>query len=125
MRFADVIELGGLFLIIYFMALAFTKDTFSADVLKSPVPVLVDFWAPWCGPCKIIGPIVEEVAKQYDGKAVKIGKLNVDEHAAVASQYGVMSIPTLMIFKNGVPVAQMVGVQSKDKIMDALEKAMA
>ena len=125
MRFADVIELGGLFLIIYFMALAFTQDTFSADVLKSSVPVLVDFWAPWCGPCKIIGPIVEEVAKQYDGKAAKIGKLNVDEHAAVASQYGVMSIPTLMIFKNGVPVAQMVGVQSKDKIMDALEKAMA
>ncbi len=107
------------------MALTFTQENFQKEVLKSSTPVLVDFWAPWCGPCKIIGPIVEQLAKDQEGKPVKIGKLNVDENGAVASQYGVMSIPTLMIFKGGVPVAQMVGVQSKDTLTDALAKAMA
>ena len=107
------------------MALTFTQENFQKEVLKSSTPVLVDFWAPWCGPCKIIGPIVEQLAKEQEGKPVKIGKLNVDENGAIASQYGVMSIPTLMIFKGGVPVAQMVGVQSKDTLTDALAKAMA
>jgi thioredoxin 1 len=84
----------------------------------------VDFWAPWCGPCKILGPIIEELAKEYDGKPVKIAKLNVDENGQLAMQYGVMSIPTVMIFKGGQPVDQMVGLQAKERIAERIEKAM-
>lgn len=107
------------------MAHALTQQNFDAEVLKSPVPVLVDFWAPWCTPCKIIGPIVEEIAAEMDGKGAKVGKVNVDENGQLAMQYGVMSIPTLMVFKGGQPVAQMVGTQPKDKLVEALKKAMA
>jgi thioredoxin 1 len=85
----------------------------------------VDFWAPWCGPCRIVGPIVEELAVEYAGKPIKIGKLNVDENNAIAMQFGIMSIPTLIIFKNGAPAAQLVGAQSKDKLKEAIEKALA
>lgn len=107
------------------MAQVFTQDSFEAEVLKSAEPVLVDFWAPWCGPCRIVGPIVEELAAEYEGKGIKIGKLNVDENNAIAMKFGIMSIPTLIIFKNGMPAAQLVGAQSKDKLKEAIEKAIA
>lgn len=105
--------------------LIFTDQNFEQEILKSPVPVLVDFWAPWCGPCKILSPIVEEIAKDYEGKNIKIGKMNVDENPQMASQFGIMSIPTLLIFKNGQVVQQFIGVQEKSKITDALNEATA
>jgi thioredoxin 1 len=98
-----------------------TDQNFEGDVLKSDKPVLVDFWAPWCGPCRMQGPIVEEVAKDVAGKAV-IGKMNVDENPETAEKYGIMSIPTIMIFKGGTVVKQFVGVQSKDTLMSELNK---
>ncbi len=106
------------------MAQAFSEENFQKDVLQSPVPVLVDFWAPWCGPCKMIGPVVEEIAAEFDGKGAKVGKVNVDENGMLAQQLGIMSIPTLMVFKGGVPVAQVVGVQGKDRLVEMLKKAM-
>lgn len=99
----------------------FTDQNFSEEVLKSGQPVLVDFWAPWCGPCRVQGPIVVALAKEVAG--VKIGKLNVDENNQTATRYGVMSIPTLIIFKNGQPIEQMVGVQQKDQLKKKLEGA--
>lgn len=98
-----------------------TDTNFNTEVLKSKKPVLVDFWAPWCGPCRVQGPIIEEVAKQIGEKAV-IGKLNVDDNPQHAQQYGVMSIPTLMIFQDGKAVKQFIGVQSKDTIIGELKK---
>ena len=82
-----------------------TSNDFKTEVLESDSPVLVDFWAEWCGPCKVIAPVIEELALDYDGK-VKFGKLNVDDHNQVASEYGVRSIPTLLVFKNGAVVNQ-------------------
>ena len=82
------------------MELTLNKDNFTKEVLESSIPVVVDFWAPWCGPCKIMGPIIEEVAKEYEGKA-KVGKVNVDENSELSEQYHVMSIPTIKIFKQG------------------------
>lgn len=96
-----------------------TDQNFEEEVLKSDQPVLVDFWAPWCGPCQMQGPVVEEIAKEFSGKA-KVGKLNVDENQAIASRYGIMSIPTLAIFKNGEVVEQMIGLQSKEVLADKL-----
>jgi len=98
----------------------FTDENFDSEVLNSNVPVLVDFWAPWCGPCKMMSPIIEELAKEYEGKEIKIGKLNVDEAPQSASKFQVMSIPTLMIFKDGKPVEQMVGVQDKSALSEKL-----
>ena len=92
---------------------------FEEEVVKSSLPVLVDFYAVWCGPCKLAEPVVEELAGVYQGK-VGFGKVNVDESAAVASKYGVMSIPTLMIFNQGQLVKQMVGVQSKEILMEEM-----
>lgn len=92
---------------------------FEGEVLKSKGVFLVDFWAPWCGPCRMLGPIVEELAKDFDGKA-KIGKVNVDESPETAGKYGVMSIPTVMIFKEGNPVETFVGVQPKEVLADKL-----
>jgi len=101
-----------------------TDASFNDEVLKSEVPVLVDFWAPWCGPCKIMGPIIEEVAKELEGKPVKIGKMNVDDNPETPMKYGIMSIPTIIIFKNGQPAEQMVGVQAKEKLTEKLNAQM-
>ena len=103
---------------------AITDDSFDAEVLKSDVPVLVDFWADWCGPCKIIAPIVEELAGEYDGK-VKFAKLDVDANPKVASTYGIRGIPTLLIFSGGSPIDQVVGAVPKTVLKGRLEKAIA
>ncbi|MCB9250959.1 MAG: thioredoxin [Flavobacteriales bacterium] len=106
------------------MAKQFTDSNFDSDVLQSDKPVLVDFWAEWCGPCRMIGPIVEELHTEYEGKAV-IGKLNVDENPEVSAKYGVRSIPTLLIFKGGQLVDKQVGVVPKSALVKKLEDQMA
>jgi len=98
-----------------------TDATFDAEVMQNKQPVLVDFWAVWCGPCQMQGPIVEEVAAALDGK-VKVGKVNVDENSAVSQKFNIMSIPTLMIFKDGTVVKQFIGVQSKETLLNELNK---
>ena len=98
-----------------------TDATFEQLVLKSTKPVLVDFWAVWCGPCQTQGPIVEDVARQIGEKAV-VGKVNVDENPQTSQKYGIMSIPTLMIFKSGAVVKQFIGVQSKEALLGELNK---
>jgi len=95
--------------------------TFKTSVLEQPGVVLVDFWAPWCGPCRMVGPIVEDLAREYAGKAT-IAKLNVDENQQTAIQYGIMSIPTLMIFKDGEPVDKIVGAAPKQVIAAKLDQ---
>jgi len=103
----------------------FTDQNFQKEVMgEKSMPVLVDFWAPWCGPCKIVGPIVEELAKEYEGK-VKVGKLNVDENPDVSSTFGVMSIPTLMVFKNGQPVKSLIGAQPKEVLKKAVDETLS
>ena len=102
------------------MPLELNKDNFDKEVLESDKPVLVDFWAPWCGPCKMLGPIVEEVSKDFEGKDVKIAKVNIDENQELAMRFGVMSIPTLIMFQGGEPKEQMVGVQTKEKLTQTL-----
>lgn len=104
--------------------LTFTDQNFDADVLKSDIPVVVDFWAEWCTPCRIVTPIIEELAKEYAGK-VKVGKLNVDENQEASQNYHVMSIPTVMIFKNGQPVNSVVGAQSKENFKKAIDEVLA
>jgi len=92
-----------------------TDSTFETEVLKSDTPVLVDYWAPWCGPCKMVGPVVEQVAENRAGQ-IKVGKLNVDENAETMSAYGIRGIPTLMLFKNGEAVASKTGALSKAQL---------
>src|SRR5258708_6608567 len=101
----------------------FTDQNFDQEVLKNSLPVLIDFWAPWCGPCRIVSPIVDELASEYKGK-VKVGKLNVDENVEIASKYGIMSIPSLLIFKNGVPLKTMVGAQGKENIKKGIDEVL-
>ena len=105
------------------MEMVFTTQNFESEVLNSDKPVLVDFYADWCGPCQMMAPVVEELAELYDGKA-KVGKLNVDNNEEIAMKYGVMSIPTLLVIKNGQVEAKMVGVQKREVLMDALDKAL-
>ncbi len=101
----------------------FSDANFQAEVLQSDKPVLVDFWATWCAPCRAIAPSVEELAKSYEGK-VKVGKLNIDDHQGIPQQFGIRSIPTLLVFKGGKVVEQIVGAVPKNKIEDALKKAL-
>jgi thioredoxin 1 len=102
-------------------AVQVTDSSFKQDVLESELPVLVDFWAPWCGPCRMVAPVVDEIAEQYDGQ-VKVVKLNTDENPSVASQYGIRSIPTLMIFKGGQRVDMVVGAVPKTTLANTLRE---
>ncbi|MFA6973401.1 MAG: thioredoxin [Parcubacteria group bacterium] len=104
------------------MEVTLTDQNFDQEVLKSDKAVLVDFWAPWCGPCQMMGPIIEDLAKQMEGRA-KVGKINVDEHSETAQKYGIMSIPALKIFKGGKVVKEFVGVQNVDALKEALSNA--
>lgn len=101
-----------------------TTENFAEKVINSKEPVLIDFWAPWCGPCKMQEPILAELAKEFQGKLLKIGKLNVDQNPDLANKYQIMSIPTLIIFKNGKPVEQMVGVQDINGLREKLNKLL-
>ena len=101
----------------------FTDANFENDVLKAEEPVLVDFWAPWCGPCKMVGPIVETLAEEMSGK-VKVGKVNVDNYQQYAQKFGVMSIPTLILFKGGQEIARTVGFVSKEELTKFVEKGL-
>ena len=101
------------------MAMAITKDNFEKEVLDSELPVLIDFWAPWCGPCRMVGPIVEEIAAENEGRC-KVGKINVDEEGELAMRFGIMSIPTLMVFRGGEVAQKTVGFTDKAGILAML-----
>ena len=101
------------------MVVKITNDNFEEEVLKSDKPVLLDFWADWCGPCKMMSPVVEELADELEGQ-VKVGKVNVDEEAALALKYQIMSIPTLVVMKKGVLEGKSIGVQDKDEVLRLL-----
>jgi thioredoxin 1 len=101
----------------------FTDANFDQEVLQSKTPVVVDFWAVWCTPCRIVSPVIEELAKEYEGK-VKVGKLNVDENQQTSGKYGIMSIPSILIFKNGQPVKTIIGAQGKEKYQKEIEEAL-
>lgn len=105
------------FLMEFFMEITLTKENFEQEVLKSELPVLVDFWAPWCGPCRMLAPTVEEIAKEYDGK-IKVGKVNVDDESELAKQFGIMSIPTVILFKNGQEAKKSIGLVEKEELVE-------
>jgi len=98
-----------------------TDSNFQEEVINSPILVMVDFWAEWCGPCRMISPIIEEIAQEFSDK-IKVGKLNVDENRITASRYGIQAIPTLLFFKGGQLVNQIVGVQSKARLVELINK---
>jgi thioredoxin 1 len=100
-----------------------TDGNFEPEILKSDIPTMVDFWAPWCGPCQVIAPVIEELAKEYAGK-VKVAKMNVDENPATPSQYGIRGIPTLILFKDGQVFDQIVGAVSKSKLEEMIKKVL-
>lgn len=106
------------------MEVTLTDENFEKEVLKSEIPVLVDFWAQWCAPCLVMGPIIEEIAKDFEGK-IKVGKLNVDENPATAQKYGIMGIPTLMIFKDGKVVERIVGLRPKKVLEDLIKRLLS
>ncbi|MFQ5904806.1 MAG: thioredoxin [Candidatus Binatia bacterium] len=99
-------------------------DNFEVEVIRSDLPVLIDFWAPWCGPCKSIAPVIEELAGEYEGR-LKVTKLNVDDNPVIPSRYGVRGIPNLIIFKGGAVKEQIVGAVPKGRLVDAIEKILA
>ena len=101
-----------------------TDGTFEAEVLKSDKPVLVDFWAPWCGPCRMVAPVVEELSEEY-GAQVKFFKLNTDDNVNIAATYGIRSIPTLLMFKGGQPIDQIIGFRPKGDLKKVIDKALA
>lgn len=103
--------------------LELSDASFEDEVINSDVPVLVDFWAPWCGPCRAVAPIVEEISEAYDGK-VKVGKVNVDENPSTTMKFGIRSIPTLLVFKGGEAVEQIIGAVPKGEIEKAVDKAL-
>ncbi|MBU0540608.1 thioredoxin [Patescibacteria group bacterium] len=103
----------------------FTDAAFETDVLKSSVPVLVDFWAPWCGPCRMMAPVIEEIAAEMSAEVLKVGKCNVDENPKAAQTYGIMSIPSFLIFKNGQVVEQFSGSIDKETLKDRIQKHIA
>ena len=107
------------------MKYEFTSDNFASEVLQASVPVLVDFWDEWCGSCRQMGPIIEELAHELDAAKIKIGKLNVDQASELTQQYKIMSIPTLLVFKHGQVVEQMLGGMSKEALKTKLEKHLA
>jgi thioredoxin 1 len=106
------------------MALEITDSNFDELVLKSDKPVLIDFWAEWCGPCRMVGPVVDEIAKEYDGKAV-VGKVNVDHNPKISTDYGIMSIPALLFFKDGKLVDKQVGAVPKHVLVNKLQNQLA
>jgi thioredoxin 1 len=103
--------------------LTLSTDNFASEVLNAPVPVLVDFWAEWCGPCKMIAPILDELASEYEGR-VKIGKVNIDEYQDLANQHGIRAIPTLLLFKGGQVAEQIVGLRSKRELKSSLDRVI-
>ena len=105
------------------MTIEITDASFKSEVTDSPVPVLVDFWAPWCGPCKMIAPVLEEIAQEYEGKA-KVVKINIDDNQNTPAQFGVRSIPTLILFKNGNEVEKIIGAQGKDKLTALIDSVL-
>ena len=105
------------------MTIEINDASFKSEVTDSAIPVLVDFWAPWCGPCKMIAPVLEEIASEYDGK-VKVVKINIDENQTTPSTYGVRSIPTLILFKDGQEVEKIIGAQSKQNLKQLVDKSL-
>lgn len=103
--------------------LTLTPENFQSEVIQSATPTLVDFWAEWCGPCKMLGPVLDELATEYDGR-VRIGKVNIDDHQQLAAQYGIRSIPTLLLFKKGDVADQVVGLRSKKELKGSLDRVL-
>lgn len=105
------------------MDIVLTDDNFEKEVLQSDTPVLVDFWAEWCMPCKMVGPVIEELAKEYEGK-IKVGKLNVDQNSQMPSKFGIMSIPSILFFKGGEVVKSMVGAQPREAFKKEIDQVL-
>ncbi len=103
--------------------LEITDENFETQVLQAKTPVLVDFWASWCGPCRMLAPVIDELAQEFDGK-LTVGKINVDEQGALAAQYGIMSIPSVFLFQNGQVIERLVGVRPKAELTELIQKAL-